>query len=338
MPLSNRVYTFPQLNPLSFHGLPGLLADSLPDNFGNKVINSWLSRQGRSKESFSAIKRLCYMGTRGMGALEYKPAFDLGPSNSEPVEVEQLVKLASDVLLERESERLKADDIRKKALLKFGTSAGGARPKAIIAWNEKTGEVRSGQIDADDGFEHWILKLSGVQKGGGYGKADADDYSLVEYAYYKMALNAGITMRECRLLERENYKHFMTKRFDRISGPHSKLHMQTLAGLAHYDFKKPGAYSYEQAAAICLQLGLKQECLEELFRRMVFNVFSYNCDDHVKNFSFLMNRKGQWTLSPAYDLTFSYRPDSIWINSHQMTIDGKRDNIHQKHCLTQQKL
>lgn len=326
MPLDRRVHTFPGLPRAAFHGLPGLLADSLPDRFGNALIDAWLASQGRAPESFSAVERLCYTGSRGTGALEFVPATGPEPGRSELVEVAELVRLASAILVARQD--LKVDlsgDGQEHALrhlLAVGTSAGGARAKAVIAWNPSTGEVRSGQVAAGD-FEYWLLKFDGVAANRDHELADPAGYGAVEYAYHLMARAAGIDMEDCRLLEENGRRHFMTRRFDRQSGG-DKLHMQSLAALVHLDFNAPGAHSYEQAFLAMRRLGLPMAQLEEQFRRMVFNVISRNQDDHVKNIAFLMDRRGEWRLSPAYDVTYAFNPRGEWTSQHQMSIHGKR--------------
>ncbi len=330
MPLQRRVYTFPELSQQTFHGLPGLLADSLPDRFGNALIDQWLATQGRTPGSFNSVERLCYIGARGMGALEFRPV--LGPKTRKAgkVDVAALAALASEILTQRKG--LKSSfrsAVRKEALqgiLRVGTSAGGARAKAVIAWNPKTNEVRSGQVKADAGFEYWLLKFDGVTGNKDKELDDPKGYGAIEYAYALMAQAAGITMNECRLLEENGRRHFMTRRFDRLADG-GKLHMQSLGALAHFDYNQPGAYSYEQALQAIRQLGLPMAALEEQFRRMLFNVVARNQDDHVKNIAFLMDKQGQWSLAPAFDVSYSYNPAGIWTAQHQMTINGKRDNF-----------
>ncbi len=330
MPLSNSVYTFPGLTRDVFHGLPGMLADSLPDRFGNTLIDAWLATQGRSPQSFNAIERLCYTGGRGMGALEFVPATGPQPRKAERIEIARLVELASDVLTNRNnlftSFEGAAREDSLKDILRVGTSAGGARAKAVIAWNRETNEVGSGQIEAGSGFEYWLLKFDGVSGNKDRELEDPRGFGVIEYAYYLMALDAGITMSECRLLEESGRKHFMTRRFDRLEGG-GKLHMQSLGALAHFDFNQAGAYSYEQAFLVIRQLGLPMSAIEEQFRRMAFNIIARNQDDHVKNISFLMDKTGAWSLSPAYDVTYSFNPSGRWTSSHQMTMNGKRDGF-----------
>lgn len=309
MPLARRVYTFSELPQKAFHGLPGLLADSLPDRFGDALIDQWLAMQGRAPASFSAVERLCYIGGRGMGALEFKPVQGPKLRKSSPVDVAALVALASEVQRKGLKASLRSA-ARRRALediLRVGTSAGGARAKAVIAWNPKSNEVRSGQVEAGAGFGYWLLKFDGVSGNKDKELEDPKGYGAIEYAYALMAQAAGVTMSECRLLEENGRRHFMTRRFDRLTDG-GKLHMQSLGSLAHYDYNLPGAYSYEQALQVIRQLGLPMAAVEEQFRRMLFNVVARNQDDHVKNIAFLMDREGRWSLAPAFDVTYSYNP------------------------------
>jgi serine/threonine-protein kinase HipA len=328
MPLSNRIYSFPNLAANSFHGLPGLLADSLPDKYGNALIDAWLATQGRDAASFNAIERLCYTGERGMGALEFAPASGPTPKESNLIEMDQLVKLASDVLTSRTqlNTHLANDESAMRDILRVGTSAGGARAKAVIAWNPVSNQVRSGQLSADKGFSYWLLKFDGVTNNRDKELNDPLGYGVIEYAYAQMANAAGITMSECRLFNENGRRHFMTRRFDRTDAG-EKLHMQSLAGLAHFDFNLTGAYSYEQAFLTMRQLKLPMQEIEEQFRRMVFNVVARNQDDHVKNIAYLMDKSGRWSLAPAYDITYSYNPNGAWTSRHQMTINTKRDQF-----------
>jgi len=330
MPLSERVYEFPALPRNTFHGLPGLLADSLPDEFGNALIDAWLATQGRTAGNFSAVERLCYTGARGMGALEFAPALGPKPGKATKIEIDELVRLAGEVLTHRGDLQGHFHEAGKeKALqdiLRVGTSAGGARAKAVIAWNRATNEVRSGQIAAGDGFDYWLLKFDGVAGKKDKELEDPKGYGTIEYAYHLMAREAGITMAECRLLEENGRRHFMTRRFDRLAGG-EKLHMQSLCALAHFDFNQAGAYAYEQALLTLRQLKLPMAAVEEQFRRMVFNIVSRNQNDHVKNISFLMNKRGEWSLAPAFDLTYSYNPSGSWTTAHQMTLNGRRDGF-----------
>jgi len=331
MPLRTEPYSFPALDFETFKGLPGLLADSLPDKYGNALIDTWLAAQGRSAESASAIERLCYTGTRGMGALEFEPARGPEPSAVQDIQVEALVKLASEVLTERDrfvaSVREGHEEEGLRELLSVGTSAGGARAKAVIAWNSDTDEIRSGQVAADPGFEHWLLKFDGVS--GNRDKERLDDpegYGAIEFAYSRMAAAAGVEMAARRLLGENGRRHFMTRRFDRPMGDR-KLHMQSLGALAHYDFNQAGAYSYEQALMAIRRVGLTMADLEQQFRRAAFNVIARNQDDHVKNIAFLMDRSGEWSLAPAFDLTFAYNRAGDWTAQQQMTLNGKRDDF-----------
>ena len=329
MPLATGIYSFPALARETFHGLPGLLADSLPDRFGNAVIDAWLAGQGRSPGDFNSVERLCYVGVRGMGALEFAPA--TGPSHRQSaVDVAALVELASEILTRRAGLAGSfAAPRRERALrnlLLVGTSAGGARAKAIIAWNPATDEVRSGQIAAGDGFSYWLLKFDGVAGNRDRELDDPQGYGLVEYAYHLMARAAGITMTECRILREGGRNHFVTRRFDRTTAD-GKLHLQSLGALAHYDFNQAGAHSYEQALRVIEQLELGKDVVEEQFRRMAFNIMARNQDDHVKNVAFLMDRSGRWSLAPAFDVTYSYNPSGRWTGAHQMSLNGKREGF-----------
>lgn len=331
MPLARHPYSFPALDPETFHGLPGLLADSLPDRYGTALINVWLAQLGRQPEDFNMIERLCYVGTRGMGALEFEPAEGPEPSSGGDIQVAALVELASEVLSDRtELEASLARGEREDAMrdiLSVGTSAGGARAKAVIAWNPKTNQVRSGQIDPGPGFEPWILKFDGVKNNRDKDRlADPRGYGLIEFAYSKMAGSAGLTMTATRLLFENGRSHFMTRRFDR-GEDNAKIHMQSLGAIAHFDFNRPGAYSYEQAFSVTRRLNLPADAREQLFRRMAFNVIARNQDDHVKNIAFLMDRAGVWSLAPAFDVTYSYNPKSKWTGNHQMTLGGKADGF-----------
>ncbi len=327
MPLNRSVYIFPELPRLAFHGLPGLLADSLPDKFGNALIDTWLATQGRSPETFNAVERLCYTGSRGMGALEFVPSMGPREKASQKIQVDALVKLASAVLNQRSDLETTFDDPDSlREILRVGTSAGGARAKAVIAWNRETNEVRSGQGNAGEGFEYWLLKFDGITGNRDKELADPQGYGAIEYAYYLMASEAGIRMTECRLLEENGRRHFMTKRFDRLDSG-EKFHMLSLGGLAHFDFNNAGAYGYEQAIMIMRRLGLPTSAIEEMFRRMTFNILARNQDDHVKNIAFLMDKEGRWSLAPAFDLAYSFNPSGPWTSSHQMTMNGKRDGF-----------
>lgn len=326
MPLSSRIYEFPELAGEAFHGAPGLIADSLPDKFGNKVIERWLLEQGKNLSDFNVIDRLCYTGSRGMGALEFRPATGPEKGISELIDIKKMVEFASDILANRFEQSMNSrNELGYSQLVQLGTSAGGARAKAIIAMNETTNEIRSGQIDAGKGFDYWLIKFDGVTGNGDHDLTDRVEYTKIEYAYSKMAKDSGIIMSECRLLEDHGCFHFMTKRFDRQNG--QKIHMQTLGALSHIDYNIPGLCSYEQAAVYMRQIGITYKEIEQFYRRMVFNVLFVNQDDHVKNISFLMSKNGEWTLAPAYDLTFSYNLDNRWLKAHQMLINAKNTGI-----------
>lgn len=324
-----KIFSFPALNRDTYRGLPGLLADSLPDRFGNAVLDAWLAREGRDPLSISPIERLCYTGKRGMGALEYEPALERQLAGSSAVEVEHLAELARAVLDERK--RFESDLSGKglHEILRVGTSAGGARAKAVIAFNPTTGKVRSGQIDRLAGFEYWLIKFDGVS---GTGLGDPRGFGKVEYAYHLMAKRCGIEMMPCRLHHENGRSHFMTKRFDRIGS--QKLHLQTLCAVAHFDYNDPTLYSYEQAFQTMRSLMLPYTDAEQLYRRMVFNVVARNQDDHTKNFSFLMDETGRWRLAPAYDIAYAFDPANRWLAVHQLSVNGKRADINRQDLLT----
>ncbi len=330
MPLRDQPYRFAGLPQDAFSGLPGLLSDSLPDRWGTALVNAWLASEGREQSSFDVVQRLCYVGTRGMGALEFQPAREPEDAATSDLPVDALVRLASEVLAQRAEfvAELSAnpDEEAMKAILAVGSSAGGARPKAIIAYNEATGQVRSGQVPVTAGFRHWLLKFDGVARAGDHGLADPLGWGAMEYAYSQLARAAGIEMCECRLLAEGRRRHFMTRRFDRPDDG-TKLHMQTVAALEHVSYNEPGAYSYEQVLLLIRRLGLGTPVAEQQFRRMVFNVVARNQDDHVKNIAFLMDRSGSWSLAPAYDLVWAWQPGNPWLDSHQMSINGKRDRF-----------
>ena len=321
------IFSFPALNRETFRGLPGLLADALPDKFGNVIIDAWLARNGRDSKDFSSVERLCYVGSRGMGALEFRPMVSRGLESPVPVEIAELAKLAQEITVKRSSLDVnlggnnKVNNEAIMDILRVGTSAGGARPKAVIAMDEK-GHVLSGQAEVPIGYEYWILKFDGVSD---LELGEPKGYGRIEYAYHLMAKAAGIEMTECRLLEEHGRAHFLTKRFDRQGG--QKIHMQSLCGLAHYDFNLAGAYAYEQAFAVMRKLRISKAEAIQQYRRMVFNVIARNQDDHTKNIAFLMNKEGKWRLSPAFDVTYSHNPAGQWTNQHQMSINGKRDHF-----------
>lgn len=329
MPLNDRqrgerIFSFPALRAKTFKGLPGLIADSLPDDYGNSVIDEWFASRQLSLQ-VTPLDRLCYIGKRGMGALEYVPAnYDRSLDESSPLVISELVSLANRVLNQRDQFQA---DLRENTstlidILKVGTSAGGAKPKAIIAFNETTNEVRSGQVKAPEGFTYWLLKFDGVE--GGKIKDNPAGIGSIEYAYYKMAVDCGIIMTECRLWHENNHAHFMTKRFDRTDNG-EKLHTQTLCAMAHFD--RDERYAYEQLFQTMRRLYLSYPEMEQMYRRMVFNVVSRNHDDHTKNHAFLMDKSGKWSLAPAYDLCYTYAPSGKWTNQHQLSLNGKRDNF-----------
>ena len=334
MPVSNNrnQFSFPELRKDknteydTFKGLPGLLADALPDRYGNQLINLWLAQQGRPQDSMNPVEMLCFIGTRGMGALEFEPAVLKETKRTFSIEIDSLVTTAHKILDQREAFATNLKKYEEQAVLeifKIGTSAGGARPKAVIAWNEKSGEVKSGQTKAPKGFEHWLIKLDGVsdvQLGSSHG------YGRVEMAYHNMAIACGIEMMPSRLLEENGRAHFMTKRFDR-EGNEVKHHIQTFCALKHFDYNLVNSFSYEQLFQCMRELKLTYADAEQMFRRMVFNVIARNCDDHTKNFSFLLKQAGKWELSPAYDLCHAYRPGSEWVSQHALSINGKRKEI-----------
>jgi len=330
MPLRERPYEFPALARETFSGLPGLLADSLPDKFGNALIDAWLARAGRRPDSFNPVERLCYLGQRGMGALEFEPLILPQAKRNEALDVAELVKLANAVLNQREQlgGQLNGENDQQQIedIIRVGTSAGGARAKAILAWNSATGEFRSGQVKQSEGFTNWLIKFDGISGNRDKELADPQGYGQIEYAYYLMALEAGIQMSECRLHQEGGRSHFMTKRFDRSDSGH-KRHMQSLGAMMHFDFNQAGAYSYEQALMVIAQLGLNRQAREQQFKRAVFNVLARNQDDHVKNIAYLMDKAGQWQLAPAYDMVYSYNPSGAWTGQHQMSINGKRDKF-----------
>lgn len=321
------IYQFPNLaNTATFKGLPGLLADVLPDKYGNALINSWLNKNGRPSYSLNPVEILCFIGKRGMGALEFEPANGGASTQANNIEIGALVEVAQKILSERTDMVADLGADEQKALtdiLTIGTSAGGARAKAIIAYNPATGQVKSGQAAAPAGFSHWLIKFDGVHDSQ-FGESSG--YGRVEMAYHLMAVACGIEMTECRLLEENGRAHFMTRRFDRPNEK-DKLHVQTFCAMQHYDFNDVGLYSYEQLFETMRLLALPYPQMEQLYRRMVFNVLAHNCDDHTKNFAFVMDKNGEWRLSPAYDVCFAYRAGSPWVSSQSLTVNGKRTNI-----------
>lgn len=319
-----RVYSFGELNKDTFKGLPGMLADSLPDTYGRALFDKWLALTGRA--SSNAIESLCFMGKRCMGALEFEPAIGGAFSESQRFELDSLVEVAKEALTEKDSFRTSLSDDRKAAIaeiLRLGTSAGGQRAKAIIAYNKATGEVRSGQIEAPEGFDYYLIKLDGVSATAGF--KETENFGRLEYSFAKLVRACGIDMTECSLIEENGRAHFLTKRFDRVGG--EKVHMQTLCGISHYDYRLLRGYSYEQAFNVMRGLRLSYREAQEMFRRVVFNVVIRNQDDHTKNISFLMDKTGKWRLSPAYDMGYAYNPNGAWTSAHQMSVNGKFDNI-----------
>jgi len=344
MPLSNRIYNFPELDFNTFKGLPGLIADSLPDDFGNAVLNAWVAGQGRSPGDITPLQRLQYTGKRGMGALEYAPATQLRSLNaSQQVEIPSLVSIAQEILdsrgnFEVELKQNGQDDREAMiSLLSVGMSAGGARPKAVLAFNKDFTQVRSGQANVPSGFTHYLMKFDGVSEHNKNQETFGDPlgYGAMEFVYHLMANKCGLDMMACRLLNEGNRRHFITQRFDRIKN--SKVHVQTLNGLAHVDYKKPGSFSYAELFGIARQLRLSAVEAEQLFKRMTFNIIARNHDDHSKNFAFIL-KKDKWSLAPAYDLAYSYKPGSKWVNSHWMSLNGKRDNFTRSDFYSLEKL
>ena len=329
------LYSFPALNRETFKQLPGLLADTLPDKFGQAIVNSWLARQGRSPDDFSIIERLCYTGSRAMGALEFTPAVIQHLELAVDVDIDEMVNLVREVISHRNQINVKLTNNEQGNqdalldILRIGTSAGGARAKAVIAYNQDTGAVMSGQANAPAGFNHWLLKFDGVSD---IELGETEGFGRIEYAYYQMAKASGINMMESRLLEENGRAHFMTRRFDRVD--ENKIHLQSLCAIAHYDYNMAGAYGYEQALMIMRKIKLSKMEQLQLYRRMVFNVIARNQDDHTKNIAFLMNQDGEWSLSPAFDMMYSYNPAGKWASKHQMTINGKRDEFTKEDLLS----
>ncbi|MBN1267562.1 MAG: type II toxin-antitoxin system HipA family toxin [Anaerolineales bacterium] len=330
MPLREFPYEFPALPRNTFRGLPGMLADSLPDRFGNALIDAWLAAEGRSTASFHPVERLCYIGRRGMGALEYEPALVSPYAESDVLDVARLVDLANKILKERANLTGvfsgKEDRKAMEDILRVGSSAGGARAKAVLAWNPETKKFRSGQVEAGQGFEYWILKFDGIQNNRDKELSDPLGFGRIEYAYHLMAVEAGIRMMQCELFEEGPRCHFMTRRFDRTDTG-GKYHMQSLGALRHLDYNQSGSSSYEQAIEVIRRLGLPRTDLEQQVLRAMFNVVCRNCDDHVKKIAFLMNQRGEWRLSPAFDLTYAWNPQGEWTNRHQMSVNQKRESI-----------
>lgn len=331
MPLAKarEPFVFTDLPEASFKRLPALLADALPDDFGNSLIDAWMAGKGVAKSAITPLDRLAYMGKRGMGALEFRPTRGPNVASQTAIKLSKLVDSARQAV----HGEIDTDTHAKAALaqiIQVGTSAGGARAKAAIAWNPATSEIRAGQFDVEDGFEHWLLKFDGMGKDNELGASQ--DYGRIEYAYSLMASEAGIAMMPCRLLEENGRAHFMTRRFDRDGN--RKHHMQTLCAMAHLDYKQKATHDYNQLFLTIVQLGLGHEALTEAFRRMVFNIMAANCDDHSKNFSFLLRQGSQWELAPAYDVTHAYNPQGEWTYQHLMGVGGRFSGITQADCLS----
>ncbi|MCG8040884.1 MAG: type II toxin-antitoxin system HipA family toxin [Candidatus Thiodiazotropha taylori] len=327
LPLSDRKFQFPELNRATYKGLPAAFADSLPDDFGNAVIDAWLARQGRDPGTFTPVERLQYMGQRGMGALEYFPQPGDRPRKAAELNLESLAEMAQKVIDGRTNLQLAADTNGLETLFQVGTSAGGARAKAVVAVDKARRRIRSGQVELEDGYEHYLLKFDGIVESNRTQQTfgDPQGYGRMEYAYYLMARAVGIDISECELLQEGERAHFLTRRFDRQGD--RKLHYQSLCAMDHADYKQPGHYSYEALFGVLRSLRFNRPTALELYRRMVFNIVARNQDDHTKNFGFLMQQDGSWTLAPAFDLAYSYRADSKWVNSHQLTLNGKRDDF-----------
>jgi serine/threonine-protein kinase HipA len=324
MPLSSagEPFIFTDLPELTFKRLPVMLADALPDDFGNNLIDAWMAGKGVEKSRITALDRLAYMGKRGFGALEFKPARSPASTSITAIKLSNLIESARSAV----HGRLGEDHLSKAALMQItqvGTSAGGARAKAAIAWNPKTGEIRCGQFDVDRGFEHWLLKFDGMGKDKELG--GTQDYGRIEYAYHLMAVATGINMSPCRLLEENARAHFMTLRFDRNGN--RKHHLQTLCAISSLDYKQKASHDYSQLFLAISRLKLGYPAMEEAFRRMAFNIMTANCDDHTKNFSFLMREGEGWQLAPAYDVTHAFNPASEWTHQHLMSVNGKFTDI-----------
>lgn len=335
----SNIFSFPELRASrnsdydTFKGLPGLLADVLPDRYGNQLINIWLAQNGRLENSMNPVEQLCFIGTRGIGALEFEPTVLKPNKNTFSVEIDSLVDIAQKMLSDRKKFETNLDKDTQQSvmeILKIGTSAGGARPKAIIAYNKNTGQVRSGQTNAPKGFEHWLIKLDGVSD---VQFGESKGWGRIEMAYYNMAKDCGIDMMESQLLEEDGRAHFMTKRFDREDGD-IKHHIQTFCAMQHFDFNEVNSFSYEQLFQTMRMLRLPYPQAEQMFRRMVFNVIARNCDDHTKNFSFRLKKDSHWELAPAYDICHAYRPGSVWVSHQSLSINGKRKDITKDDLIT----
>jgi serine/threonine-protein kinase HipA len=325
MPLNDveKLYVFTDLPEATYRRLPAMLADALPDDFGNALIDRYMAEQGIAASQITQLDRLAYMSKRAMGALEFKPSRGPKTQKLTALELNNVIMAARKML----KNSIHDDDhasAAMRSIIEVGTSAGGARAKAVIAWNPLTQEICSGQIDAQAGFEHWLLKFDGMGLDRELGTTQ--DYGRIEYAYYLMATTAGINMTSSRLLEENGRAHFITKRFDRAEG-NIKHHMQSLCAMNHLDYKKKSTNSYEQLFMTIRQLSLGHAAAREAFRRMVFNVMARNCDDHTKNFSFLLREGGSWELAPAYDVTFAHNPQGEWTSQHLMSVNGKFADI-----------
>ena len=344
MPLAKRIYSFPELDFDTFKGLPGLIADSLPDDFGNAVLNAWVASKGQEPSHITPLQRLQYTGKRGMGALEYAPATRLKSLNaSHQVEIESLLSIAQEVLDNRAdfsvelNKHGQQDREAMMSLLSVGMSAGGARPKAVLAFNDNLTQVRSGQADVPKGFTHYLMKFDGISEHHKSKETFGDPlgYGAMEFVYHLMAKACDIDMMPCKLLNEGNRRHFITQRFDRAGN--KKIHVQTLNGMAHVNYKKPGSFSYGELLGIARQIRLSAPEAEQLFKRMIFNIVARNHDDHSKNFAFILHGD-KWALAPAYDLAYSYKPGSAWVNSHWMSLNGKRDNFSRQDFYSLEKL
>jgi len=324
MPLreARQPFVFTDLPELTFRRLPGMLADALPDDFGNSLINAWMATQGVSAGEITALDRLAYMGRRGLGALEFRPARGPHSGSTTAIVLSELVESARRIVHGEIDDDPHAEAALKQ-ILSVGTSAGGARAKATIAWNPVTQEIRAGQFEVAPGFEHWLLKFDGLGKDHELGESQG--YGRIEYAYHLMAVQAGIDTSDSRLLEEHGRAHFMTKRFDRDGN--TKIHTQTLCGLAHLDYKARGVHDYTQYLGAMRQLVLPAEAFEQAFRRIAFNCMASNCDDHTKNLSFVLRDQRRWALAPAYDLTYAYNPKGEWTYQHLMSVNGKFKNV-----------
>ncbi|MDR2957520.1 MAG: type II toxin-antitoxin system HipA family toxin [Coriobacteriales bacterium] len=380
LPLSTSgAVVFPNLSRETYFGLPAFIADSLPDAFGNMLIDSWMASQGISRNQITSLDRLAYLGTRAMGALEFRPALRRESTTASALAMSELVETARQALIVNLRQDRQNPDIalvvppeggaalavplegreiahavppeggavlaepsegRETALLDtsptpqselaqliaIGTSAGGARAKAVVGFNPQTEDFISGQFHLPQGFEPWIIKFDLSAPGEAAQPGRKQAYGRIEYAYYLMAQDAGLDMQPCRLYEAASRAHFMTRRFDRTPAGH-KLHMQTLCAMTGLDFNLRDTHDYNQAFMTIEELGLGYQTTDQLFRRMTFNVAMANNDDHTKNLSFIMSPTGQWQLAPAYDLIHAYNPQGQWTSRHLMSVNGKYSNI-----------